>query len=742
MKTNRITYLALIAAVFASCMNDKPESIATDESREIIIKATLESPESKTVLEGTKVNWMPHDEISLFYGSGTKGGSKFTGTNSDVCKTTNFAGTISVITGGNEISPEQTYFWGLYPYDPYSYCDGTCVTTSLPCNQTAKANSFADDLAITIGRSQGLTMGFWNVCGMIQFSITEQEVTKVKITSNGGEKLTGTFRIGISSETDRPYVDEVIEGYNSIILTPPEGEQYFTPDTDYVMMAIPTTMQNGFTITMTKGEDEVFVRTTQNTITIKRGVIGKLGNVDANCPGNWQTYVHEYVDLGLRFYGDKVLFATTNLGAQSPEEYGDYFMWGDIEKRYTDNNGFSFTWNNYLYYNTDNGKLTKYCNSPQKWGLEGNYDNRYWLCDEDDAATARLGGNWRIPTPVELEALADNTKVSYEWTNDYNNTGVSGTIIKGRGAYAGSSIFLPASGYKKRNEDINRTIGSYWSSEINEDNCNEATALRCIEGYSSLYNYNRCYGLAIRPVYVISEEEWNTFSGLEISSGPMVFNGTDVEIAENWKTTSYGTAKGFESGSTYFNFLELGSVFEKENFTKDDGNIDNLLHPFEGWRLPTIGEWEMIKSTSTDDRLGSTVNGEFYKHWALVKITDTSYGEETETKGMLVFPDNKTINGTPLNSMDEDVKNDKSKRTDLTEAQLNAYLEQGCAFLPACGSGYGDDYWGYFGSEGEYWTSTSSSPDNSLAYYTGIYTWLYNGNGSKNSYMGVRLVRE
>lgn len=116
----------------------------------ITIQATYENltQETKTVLhDDGHVYWSPHDSISLFYGSGINGGSKFIAQASSEVRVTNFAGEIGVVTGGDEISEDETFFWGLYPYDPESVCDGQTITAKISDIQIGAPNTFSPGTA-------------------------------------------------------------------------------------------------------------------------------------------------------------------------------------------------------------------------------------------------------------------------------------------------------------------------------------------------------------------------------------------------------------------------------------------------------------------------------------------------------------------------------------------------------------------------------------------------------------------
>ena len=103
---------------------------------------------------------------------------------------------------------------------------------------------------------------------------------------------------------------------------------------------------------------------------------------------------HEYVDLGLP---SRIKWATCNVGATTPEEYGDYFAWGETEPK--DN----YDWSTYKWCNESNATMTKYCTDSSY----GTVDNKTVLELEDDAAYVNWGGNWRMPTKAELDELTN-----------------------------------------------------------------------------------------------------------------------------------------------------------------------------------------------------------------------------------------------------------------------------------------------------------------------------------------------
>ena len=240
---------ALLLFTLTGCAIDESYQMAKPEEMQITIKAIREdddTPETRTVRnEKGKVYWSKGDQISLFYGHGTDGGSVFTSTQeADTVKVTNFVGTITAITGGGEISVNDTYFWGLYPYNETASCDGTSITTTLSSHQVAYPGSYAPGTNISVGRSQGLTMGFYNACGGFRFSLNKEGVKKVTFKGKNGEDLVGKLKI---SFVNGKVNTEILEGENEVVLEAPAGE-YFEPGVLYYFVLAPTVLSSGFTV--------------------------------------------------------------------------------------------------------------------------------------------------------------------------------------------------------------------------------------------------------------------------------------------------------------------------------------------------------------------------------------------------------------------------------------------------------------------------------------------------------------
>jgi len=191
---------------------------------------------------------------------------------------------------------------------------------------------------------------------------------------------------------------------------------------------------------------------------------------------------HEYVDLGL-----SVKWATCNVGASKPEEYGDYFAWGETQPKST------YNWRTYKYCNGSSTSLTKYCTNSSY----GTVDNKTILEAADDAARANWGGSWRMPTDAELTELRE--QCTWTWTTQ---NGVYGyKVTSKKTGYTSKSIFLPAAGdrYDRSFGDAG-CIGYYWSSSLNTGSPSSAWSVDFYSGYVGRYGYDRSYGFSVRPV--------------------------------------------------------------------------------------------------------------------------------------------------------------------------------------------------------------------------------------------------
>lgn len=284
---------------------------------------------------------------------------------------------------------------------------------------------------------------------------------------------------------------------------------------------------------------------------------------------------HEPVDLGL-----SVDWASCNLGASAPEQYGAYYSWGETATKSV------FSWNTYRYGNSD--ALTKYNKS----------DGNRTLAPENDAASAAWGGTWRMPTKAECAELLD--KCTWTWSN---RSGVNGYIVTGP---SGNTIFLPASGQREGSEasDVG-SWGCYWSATLNHRSILVAESLSFDQGLSSVEVASRIVGQAIRPVCTknsveVSLPDPSTYVDLGLSvkwatcnigaDNPWEYGEyyawgeTEPKESYVWKNYKFGENKDFLSKYTA---MDHKAILDKE----DDVAAIKLGSP---WRMPTEAEFKEL----------------------------------------------------------------------------------------------------------------------------------------------------
>lgn len=206
------------------------------------------------------------------------------------------------------------------------------------------------------------------------------------------------------------------------------------------------------TVTWTSSDDTVATVDESGKVTaVKKGtatITAKAGEKSATCSVVvYRIDTPDAIDLGL-----SVKWASFNIGASAPEEYGEYYAWGETEpKEY-------YRWISYKFGTSFSGPFSKY-NTSSSYGP---IDNKTVLEPEDDVAHVKLGGKWRMPTDEEWTEL--RKKCTWTWTTNYNGTGVKGRIVT---ASNGNSIFLPAAGMRYETKRYGAgSEGYYWSSSL------------------------------------------------------------------------------------------------------------------------------------------------------------------------------------------------------------------------------------------------------------------------------------
>ena len=420
-----------------------------------------------TVVNTNLVYWSPGDVLSVFYGPGSNGGSRFVSSNTEVCPKADFSGIM------DQVSPaggaQGNYFWAAYPFIPENVCDGVSVTVTVPGEQEAIEGSFDPYSFPSVARSTGTELQFYNVCGGLIIELSDPDIESVTVSSNNGEAVAGKVKVSFGADK-RPYVREVVDGLTSVTLSSPSLR--LSTGCKYYISLLPATLTKGFSITVNKG-NSASIKVFPKARTLRRSTFGSMSGFDDD-----SDLTSMAVDLGV-----SVKWASLNVGATKPDGYGTFFCWGETAPK--DN----YVWGDYCYFGTSS-PIIKYNIDP----YNGTPDYKTVLEPMDDAATIVYGSPWRLPTRAEFDELL--TGCTWTWTIVDNTPGYT---VSGNG----NSIFIPAAGYRTGTSqpEYDKTL-AYWTSTLSNDNCENAVALSGNQdGFGSNQFYPRFYGLPVRAVY-------------------------------------------------------------------------------------------------------------------------------------------------------------------------------------------------------------------------------------------------
>ena len=218
------------------------------------------------------------------------------------------------------------------------------------------------------------------------------------------------------------------------------------------------------------------------------GTVAKVDSisiVDPNTSSTGSENGYDYVDLGL-----SVKWATCNVGATKPEEYGDYFAWGETKSKYSYSID-DYEWGGITWYYDEYGVPISQERYYTKYST---HDHNSVLEKKDDAARVNWGGGWRMPTKAEQEELRE--QCTWIWTSQ---DGVNGYKVTSKSN--GNSIFLPAAGYRDGSSLYYAgSDGRYWSSSLDTNNSYNAYALDFDSDIVAWDDHLRESGYSVRPV--------------------------------------------------------------------------------------------------------------------------------------------------------------------------------------------------------------------------------------------------
>ena len=497
MKKLALAGSALLVVAALSCTRGL--EIETPVSQEYVFEAVwADGSGTRTALQedGTSVWWTTEEEIMVFYGNISSG--KFVSTNTEPAALTSFSGTLPVVTGTVESGHGAPAFWGVYPYDAASTCDGESVTVTVPASQPATDDSFADKFFPAVAVSQDFALAFYNVCGGAHFSVANPGICSVTFEAVGGENLVGEVKVGFGSD-GKPVVQQVSDGSAEVTVNAPAGG--FVPGKYYFAAFLPGTLSQGLKVTYRTATQSASI-TQSGSLTINRSRFGTIDHKDEGLTfmdggGTSGCAVPVAVNLGL-----SVKWASFNLGATRPEEYGNYYAWGETKPKEV------YSWGTYKWCMGSDNTMTKYCQNAD-YGYNGYTDDNTILAPEDDAATVNLGGNWRMPTMKEWNELINNCT----WKKSTRNGVVGYLGTSKKTGYTSRSIFLPAAGAYEGSTYYSggdTPMGFYYSSKVNSVKAWDAYGIQMYfwnnssassyfddEGFDRLTRY---YGLSVRAV--------------------------------------------------------------------------------------------------------------------------------------------------------------------------------------------------------------------------------------------------
>ncbi len=455
--------------MLVSCNKDK------DNKDQAVFHATIESrTQDRTYLDPVngqgQVKWMDGDQIRIYNGNGEDAVFTLTSGANTTDGTFTYAGEFKMVPP----------YLAVYPVTA-RYIDGRSTFRVSTEQHLTEPGTFANGENPMLAYGTDVNLYFQNLCGGLGIRLYgNAHVSSIAIMDVEGAKLNGQFMVEVEDAglESYPYGKE---GNNLVTLTC-DVTLSPTDTTDFYAVLPVGVLCNGVLVEIYDGETKVgeIALPDSHAAQVMRNTIKSFQPVEVTVGGGDE---HAYVDLGLP---SGLLWATCNVGAETPEEYGDYFAWGETQPKDT------YNWGTYQYCNGSNSTLTKYCNNPDM-GYNGFTDNLTTLLPEDDAATANWGGEWRMPTKAEFEELYNNTTVT--WTQQ---NGVNGRLFT---AANGNSLFLPAAGSRYNSSlDLAGSDGYYWSSSLYAGSPSYAWHLDFYSGNYLVDYRNRNYGRSVRPV--------------------------------------------------------------------------------------------------------------------------------------------------------------------------------------------------------------------------------------------------
>jgi len=516
----KITLISIVAVILLACTKDP----ASSDAGSITVTANI-GPLTKVATTGAASNFEEGDAIAVYAWTGCAG---------EIPATRVVDGVVNTLGSDGKWIPASPmcwtpgthahYFLGVSPVHAIS--DFTADAYALSGDSAVDDLLLARNLdglkpgsgAVALAFSHAMARLTVNVKVRTEFGASP--AVSVSVSAKSGATvncLTGAVTpTGTASAVSLPAAASAPSGYThsfSGIQVPQGGVKTITltvAGKEFVYEAgedIPLQSGHHTTLGLLVGKNKIEL----SGVTVAEWTAG------ASLPGGKALVQHDYVDMG-----NGLKWATCNVGADNPWDYGDYFDWGATVPYYQ--TGYSqespcthwidgksgYNWANYSFMEAGQSswnRITKYTFADGQtngtWWYDGDTfvgDGKTSFADydyADDAARANWGAGWRTPTDAEWTWLLENC--TWTWTTNYNGSGVNGMLVTS--TVNGKQIFLPAAGY--RGNDYHNYTGDrgfYWSSSLNVVGSDFACELFFRWDGFDMGGEHRDYGQSVRPV--------------------------------------------------------------------------------------------------------------------------------------------------------------------------------------------------------------------------------------------------
>ena len=452
--------------------------------------------------------WDAPDKILVGYAGAV---SEFTSTNTEPAEEATFTGTLPE--GSGEL-------YGIYPAESDNTVDADGTFKIIYHNEQTAVEGSYDPIAFpSIAVSESKNLSFKNILGLLELTVGYDDVTSITFTAYSDVAIPRTrgtadpIVMYVQLKEGEPTIVGAEGGENGhgrfsgYILNAPKGSSCFTKDAPYYLAVPPISgwtedMYPLFILQHSDGSTTNIKFDYQPVLErSKVHKVKKLVTEEPSDPYNG----HEYVDLGLP---SDLKWATCNIGADSPEGFGDYFAWGETAPKD------KYSWDTYLWTSFPDGVevaeddqwkyVSKYTfedgrTSAQWYNSSGEFigDGKTSYSEynyADDPARKIWKGTWRTPSPEDFKELLDNTTVTS--IKDYEGTGVPGYLFT---AINGNTLFLPCAGFYYDTVLDYIGEGFYWASSLDVD-FSECAQILQMSGAVWLDLWGRFEGLSVRPV--------------------------------------------------------------------------------------------------------------------------------------------------------------------------------------------------------------------------------------------------